>query len=50
VVVCGRSLIRGRAALARLGVGAVVESGRYGMTAAAIERALALAMPRLLER
>ena len=50
VVVCGRSLIRGRAALARLGVGAVVESGAYGETAAAVERAVALAMPRILER
>ncbi|PIU20340.1 MAG: glycerate kinase [Elusimicrobia bacterium CG08_land_8_20_14_0_20_59_10] len=47
VVVCGRSLIRGRAALERLGVLAVVESGAYGLTAAAIERAVARSFPRV---
>ncbi|HBA61583.1 MAG TPA: glycerate kinase [Elusimicrobia bacterium] len=48
VVLCGRSLLKDRAVLTRRGVRAVIESGDYGSTAAAVERAAARHLPLIL--
>ena len=49
VVLCGRSLIRGRRALERRGVAAVIEAGDLGRDAAALRLAVERGLPRILE-
>lgn len=48
VVVCGRSLIRGRRELARLGVAGIIETGETPHPAAAVRLAVERGLPRIL--
>jgi glycerate kinase len=50
VVVCGRSLIRGRQALARLGIAGIIETGTAPVPAEAVRLAVERGLPAILAR